>query len=519
MRLTESDVEQDKLCIPVEFALDHFPPIPTLSPRCYEDYEEKRVEGFAQSHEMKAKDVVEVRKYFRDVGIPAETHNVERLYFTDAKNTDWCMKITMFNDWHTINGPGWDQCVKDYHLEPGDFISFYRSRDGEDTVGKRLEDMKAQQEVEMEKAKDTSKGGISSSSTSLKETATETKSGCYISLLVKITQSESEGMKAQQEAGMEKAKDASKSGISSSSTPLKETASDTKSGESSWTRRPGKEILQETDPINKRDRRKIFLFEKHLTDRDVQHGVLSIPVELALDRFPPLPEIRLDIFEAKIEVTDAQGHISIMGIGYDHANSLFLIDSGWRGFAKHHGLRTMDRVRFYIPIPCLKENVYLIEYVRTEEFREGNFLFEKELTRDEAKYSKWLRLPPLEGRFPFPRYRIYYSERLCFTDAVNRDWWFTFQFQNGNYCVISGWEGFRNEYKLEEGDVIKFYKPVWPRSSQYFLIQHAKRDEAARTPAKKDGCMPNFSGMKKHGRGGGRGQTGKKFVVGDCCVA
>ncbi|XP_057512665.1 uncharacterized protein LOC130794729 isoform X1 [Actinidia eriantha] len=422
--------------------------------------------------------------------------------------------------------------------------------------------MKAQQEVEMEKAKDTSKGGISSSSTSLKETATETKSGrssikrnpsSSTSLVEiatetegsekttrkpsgkgnpssmtekmlqkptgEITQSESEGMKALQEAGMEKAKDASKSGISSSSAPLKETASDTKSGESSWTRRPGKEILQETDPINKRDRRKIFLFEKHLTDRDVRHGVLSIPVELALDRFPPLPEIRLDTFEAKIEVTDAQGHISIMGIGYDHANSLFLIDSGWRGFAEHHGLRTMDRVRFYIPIPCFKENDYLIEYVRMEEFREGNFLFEKELTRDEAKYSKWLSLPPLEGRFPFPRYRIYYSERLCFTDAVNKDWWFTFQFQNGNYCVISGWEGFRNEYKLEEGDVIKFYKAVWPRSSQHFLIQHVKRDEAAGTPAKNDGCMPNFSGMKKHGRGGGRGQMGKNFVVGDCCVA
>ncbi|XP_057512671.1 uncharacterized protein LOC130794735 [Actinidia eriantha] len=212
MQLTESDVEQDKLCIPVEFALDHFPPIPTLSPRCYEEKvnilsgTQDRVwpttirydpdecvfllnsewKGFAQSHEMKAKDVVrfytplpcspdkqymlidhvkrnpqddavirhldctskyfifhhqltyfdlnfglllskvEVRNHFRVVGIPAETHNVERLYFTDAKNTDWCMKITMFNDWYTINGPGWDQCVKDYHLEPGDFISFYR---------------------------------------------------------------------------------------------------------------------------------------------------------------------------------------------------------------------------------------------------------------------------------------------------------------------------------------------------------------------------------------------------------
>ncbi|PSR86328.1 B3 domain-containing protein [Actinidia chinensis var. chinensis] len=377
-----------------------------------------------------------------------------------------------------------------------------KGKGAEDKEGKRLEDMKVQQEAEMEKAKDASKGGISSSSTPLKETATDTKSGISIKgIPSSIMEKMIEKMLG------------------------KPTGEITKSepGESSWSRRPGKEILQETDPINKRDsgsRRKIFLFEKHLTASDVEHGVLTIPVELALDRFPPLPETRLDTFETKIEVTDAQGHSSIMGIVYDHANSLFLIDSGWRGLAEHHGLRAMDRVRFYIPIPCLKENDYLIEYVRTDEFREGNLLFEKELTCDEANYSKWLTFPPhLEGRFPFPGYRIYHVERLCFTDAVNKDWWFTLQFQNGTYCVMSGWEGFRNEYKLEEGDVIKFYKAVWPRSSQHFLIQHVTRDEAAGTGMKNDGCIPTISGMKKHGRGGGRGQNGKKFGVGDCCLA
>ena len=82
--------------------------------------------------------------------------------------------------------------------------------------------------------------------------------------------------------------------------------------------------------------------------------------------------------------------------------------------------------------------------------------------------------------------------------------------------MISGWEGVRNEYKVEEVDVVRFYKGVWPWSSQHFLIQHVKGDEAAGTHAKNDGCIPKILAMKKHGRGGGRGQKGKKFGVGDC---
>ncbi|PSR86325.1 Disease resistance RPP13-like protein [Actinidia chinensis var. chinensis] len=151
------------------------------------------------------------------------------------------------------------------------------------------------------------------------------------------------------------------------------------------------------------------------------------------------------------------------------------------GFAKCHGLRAIDRIRFYIPNLCTRENHYLIEYVRTDEFKG-----EECSVSEEAMFYGCHKQP------------------------------FTFQFQDGTYSVISGWEEFRNEYKVEEGDVIRFYKAVWAWSSQHFLIQHVKGDEAAGTHAKNDGCIPKISAMTKHGHSGGRGQKGKKFGVGDC---
>ncbi|PSS09633.1 B3 domain-containing transcription factor [Actinidia chinensis var. chinensis] len=400
-----------------------------------------------------------------------------------------------------------------------------------DEEGKKLEDMKAQQDAEIERTKDVYKEGISSSSTPLTKIATDTKSGGSTTGPGKEVLEEGEKIKDSDFVSTE--------GNLSSSIPsmewkmtekmLKKPSGEItqfKSGESSSPKRTGKEILQDTAPIDERVsgfKRKIFLFEKHLTASDVEQDMLSIPVELALDRFPPLPETRLISYEEEIEVIDAQDHVLCMTITYDPVASAFLINSQWTGFAKCHGLRAMDRVRFYIPMPRLKENRYLIEYVRAEEFRGENVLFQKVLTRYEAKYSERLTLPQLEGRNPFPGYGIDLFERLCFTDAVNKDWWFTFQFQDGTYSVISGWEEFSNEYKVEEGDVIRFYKAVWPQSSQHFLIQHVKRDEAAGTRAKNEGCIPKISAMKKHGRGGGRGRKGKgkgkKFGGGDCCLA
>ncbi|XP_057484625.1 uncharacterized protein LOC130771003 [Actinidia eriantha] len=311
-----------------------------------------------------------------------------------------------------------------------------------------------------------------------------------------------EDMKDQQEAEIEKAKDACKEGISSSSTPLKETATDTKSGGSSRTRRPGKEISEDTAPINKTGNeltRKIFLFETHLTPSDVEEGRLFLPVESALDYFPYISELQQKSYEEEIKVTDPRDRVWTMKIRYDSDECGYLMNSEWHDLAKCHGLRARDKVQFYVPFPLLQENHYLIEYVRTEEsgdiisfpeFRRLKLLFEREVTAYEVKYRR-LIFSMLEVISHFSVITIpaetHDVERLCFTDALNKDWWFKIKFYCETYLVIGGWEEFVNEYKVEAGDVIKFYKMVRPFSPRQFLIMHYKKgDEAAGTRATND---------------------------------
>lgn len=67
----------------------------------------------------------QVRQHFPAVGIPAETHELERLYFTDAKNMEWCCKIRCFFGTYFLEN-GWEGFVKEYKVETGDLISFYK---------------------------------------------------------------------------------------------------------------------------------------------------------------------------------------------------------------------------------------------------------------------------------------------------------------------------------------------------------------------------------------------------------
>ncbi|GFZ01873.1 hypothetical protein Acr_15g0004820 [Actinidia rufa] len=126
--------------------------------------------------------------------------------------------------------------------------------------------------------------------------------------------------------------------------------------------------------------------------------------------------------------------------------------SEWHNIAKFHGLRSRDKVQFYVTIPRSQENHYLIEYVRTEEsgeissfpeFRREKLLFEREMTAHEVKYSR---------------------------------------------LIFSMLQEFVNEDKVEAGDVIKVCKTVRPFSPRHFFIMHGRKgDEAAETSATNDG--------------------------------
>ena len=127
-----------------------------------------------------------------------------------------------------------------------------------------------------------------------------------------------------------------------------------------------------------------------------------------------------------------------------------------------------DTVCFYIPIPGSQENPYLIEYIKARkdesdenmsfpEFRRDNFMFEREVTANEAKYSM-LMFSMLEVRNHFPGIRIpaatHDVEKPCFTDPLKKEWWIKIIFYYETYLVTGGWEGFVDYWKVEGGDVV-----------------------------------------------------------------
>ncbi|GFZ02002.1 hypothetical protein Acr_15g0006110 [Actinidia rufa] len=69
----------------------------------------------------------EMRNHFLVVGIPAETHGMERLYFTYAQNKDWCIKVMVYG----VSFPTYmllleKAIANKYNLEAGDVITFYK---------------------------------------------------------------------------------------------------------------------------------------------------------------------------------------------------------------------------------------------------------------------------------------------------------------------------------------------------------------------------------------------------------
>ncbi|GFZ02077.1 hypothetical protein Acr_15g0006860 [Actinidia rufa] len=68
-----------------------------------------------------------VRSHFSAVGIPAETHGMERLYFTDAQIKEWIVKIMVYDS----SNPTYilileEAFVSEYDLENEDAIKFYK---------------------------------------------------------------------------------------------------------------------------------------------------------------------------------------------------------------------------------------------------------------------------------------------------------------------------------------------------------------------------------------------------------
>ena len=101
-------------------------------------------------------------------------------------------------------------------------------------------------------------------------------------------------------------------------------------------------IGRKDDPtkVGESEPSRIFLFEMWLTESDVEQDRLCIPVEFALDHFPPIPKLSPRFYEEKVNIlSSTQDRVWPMTICYDPDECVFLLNSGWKGFAQSHEMK------------------------------------------------------------------------------------------------------------------------------------------------------------------------------------
>ena len=85
-----------------------------------------------------------------------------------------------------------------------------------------------------------------------------------------------------------------------------------------------------------------FLFVMRLNPSDVEQGRLFVPVEIALDDFPPLLPKRNPTYEEKIKVSNIQNRHWFMTVTYDSDECGFLINSVWQRFSGINNFKVED---------------------------------------------------------------------------------------------------------------------------------------------------------------------------------
>ena len=107
-----------------------------------------------------------------------------------------------------------------------------------------------------------------------------------------------------------------------------------------------------------------FLFAMRLNPSDVEQGRLFVPVEIALDDFPPLLPKRNPTYEEKIKVSDIQNRHWFMTVTYDSDECDFLINSAWQRFSGIHNFNAKDVICFYKPFPYIRRSFLAYRFKR-----------------------------------------------------------------------------------------------------------------------------------------------------------
>ncbi|GFZ20104.1 hypothetical protein Acr_28g0008090 [Actinidia rufa] len=361
----------------------------------------------------------DVRNHFPAVGIPSDTHGMERLYFTDAQDKDWCVQIMVYLRSCPIHMLILERpFAMEYNLEDGDEIRFYKPVQPLHSRHFLIEFGRGG-----EARTDSTSGGDGHSHI--------THKAMMRSAVMLLAPNQNWGKE--------------------SSTPA---------------------------------------FEVYLIPSDVESNRLFIPVEQALDHFPPLGDDRENYAES-IQFTFPEELDLIITVIYDNWEAGFVVESNrWQQIVKSHKLEARDVVCFYRPSQPSQRYHYLVEFMKRDkdsmilpEFKPENFLFRLKLTKSVITYLR-LIVPMEDVRNYFPAVGIpaetHGMERLYFTDAQNKDWCVLIMVY-GCSCPIHMLileRPFAMEYDLEDGDEIRFYKPVQPLHLRHFLIEFGRGGEA-----------------------------------------
>ncbi|KAF7121464.1 hypothetical protein RHSIM_Rhsim13G0048500 [Rhododendron simsii] len=225
----------------------------------------------------------------------------------------------------------------------------------------------------------------------------------------------------------------------------------------------------------------IFLFEVILFPRDVEQDKLLIPVEAALEYFPPLAN-RQETYKLKIEITDHQNSHWHMTVTYDPSVCSFVVENKWKRFVAWNRLEIMDVLRFYKTVPISYDFHYLVELVKRRfpliipEFKLENFMFQLPLTDRDIRFQR-LFITSENVHKHWPKVGVpadtHYFERLYFSDDLNDALWgIKIAYEIDSYRLMLA--DFFTKYNLGKGDMIRFYRPVHPLHSRHFLIEYEK---------------------------------------------
>ncbi|KAH7862617.1 hypothetical protein Vadar_007273 [Vaccinium darrowii] len=274
------------------------------------------------------------------------------------------------------------------------------------------------------------------------------------------------------------------------------------------------------------DEEEVLLFEMETPSTNR----LVIPFELAETHFPLLAteeqpnEEQVETLQFKLpkketlQFTDSQNHEWYMEIQYYRDERGFMILTGWPEFSTQHNLKPMDLIRIYKPAPRLHTHHFLIKVEKREqrmdppEFKDENLLFRIKLDQSDIDFNRvFLAGDDVMRNFPEVEMQRYSGEKkiMRFTDAKCKDWYMNIiRYNEKNYMVMEGWDEFAKERGLEAGDLIRFYKHVYPCHSKHYLIRIAKKRV-------RDGPLPGQPGGGSGAGSSSQSYKGKEIAGGD----